>query len=71
MAEVEAKPKLPRRMWFKLVSNGERIKFYFMDDVGGSYLCYAKVLEEVLHNGRLDGYADFVEDSERWKNRGN
>jgi hypothetical protein len=71
MAEVGAKPKLPRRMWFKLASNGERIKFYFVDDLGGSFLCYTKVLEEVLHNGRLEGYADFVEDSEKWKSRGN
>ena len=69
MAEVGGKPRLPKRMWFKLASRGDRIKFYFTDDVGGSYLCYTKVLEEILRCGRVDGYADFVEDSDEWKNR--
>jgi hypothetical protein len=69
MAQVDGKMRVPSRMRFKLASNGERIKFFFVDDVGGSYLCYTKVLEEVLHNGRIEGYADFVEDSEKWKRR--
>ena len=56
-------------MWFKLASNGERVKFYFVEDVGGSYLCYTKVLEEVVHIGRTQGYADFRDDSVEWRRR--
>jgi len=47
----------------------EFIKFFFDEDVGGSYLSYAKPLDEVLRKGRLEGYADFVEDSVNWKQR--
>ena len=46
-----------------------RLKFYFDEDVGGSYLTYANVVEDVLRAGRLDGYANFVEDSPEWKKR--
>ncbi len=67
---VEAQPSpggMPKRMRFKLVSNGERIKFYFDENVGGSFLCYTKVLEDILRRGRLEGYADFVDDRPEWK----
>lgn len=69
MADVGHLAKMPRRLRYKLVSNGERVKLFFEEDVGGSYLTPAKVVDEVLHSGRLEGYADFVEDSAEWRGR--
>lgn len=69
MAEIVNPKKMPKRLKYKLASNGERIKFFFDEDVGGSYLSYTKLLEEVLRHGRLEGYADFVGDSDTWKKR--
>lgn len=66
MAEVRER-RMPKRLKYKLASSGERIKFFFDEDVGGSYLSYSKVVDDVLHRGRLEGYADFVEDSSNWR----
>jgi hypothetical protein len=69
MTEEVAKPKMPKRLFYRLVSNGRRIKFYFSEDVGGSYLSYSDLMEAVQHRGMLEGYADFVEDTAEWKSR--
>ena len=68
MATVADERKMPKRLKYKLIGNG-RLKFYFDEDVGGSYLTYANVVEDVLRAGKADGYADFVEDSPEWKKR--
>jgi hypothetical protein len=62
---------MPKRMYFRLASNGKRLKFYFSDDVGGVYLCPSDIMEAVQHRGMYEGYADFVEDSPEWKSRTN
>lgn len=66
MTEV-ASPKVPKRLYFRLINNGKRIKFYFKEDVGGAYLSYSDLMEAVQHRGMYEGYADFVEDSPEWK----
>lgn len=71
MTEAGAKPTMPKRMYFRLASNGKRLKFYFSEDVGGVYLSYSDLMEAVQHRGMLEGYADFVEDSAEWKARTN
>jgi hypothetical protein len=38
MAEVVDAKKMPKRLRYKLPSNGERIKFFFDEDMGGSYV---------------------------------
>ena len=62
-------PKMPKRMHFRLISNGKRLKFYFSEDVGGVYLCPSDIMEAVQHRGMYEGYADFVEDSPEWRSR--
>lgn len=71
MTEEGAKPKMPKRMYFRLASNGKRLKFYFSEDVGGVYLSYSDLMEAVQHRGMYEGYADFVADSPEWKTRKN
>lgn len=68
MGEV-AQHKMPKRLYFRLIDKGKRLKFYFEDDVGGSYLTYSDLMEAVQHRGWTKGYADFVEDSPEWKSR--
>lgn len=60
---------MPKRMFFRLVSNGKRLKFYFSEDVGGVYLCPSDVIEAVQHTGKYEGYADFILDSPEWRSR--
>lgn len=67
MTESCVKPKMPKRLHFRLINNGKRLKFYFSEDVGGSYLSYSDNMEAVQHRGVQEGYADFVEDSPEWK----
>lgn len=67
MTEDGAKPKMPKRLYFRLINNGKRLKFYFKEDVGGAYLSYSNLMEAVQHRGMYEGYADFVEDSPEWK----
>lgn len=68
MTEDVAKP-MPKRLYYRLINNGKRIKFYFKEDVGGAYLSYSDLMEAVQHKGMYEGYADFVEDSEEWKSK--
>ncbi|HEV2120511.1 MAG TPA: hypothetical protein VGS11_10490 [Candidatus Bathyarchaeia archaeon] len=67
----EGKLKMPKRLYFRLINNGKRLKFYFKEDVGGAYLSYSDLMEAVQHRGMNEGYADFVEDSAEWKTRTN
>lgn len=69
MTEEVAKLKMPKRLYFRLINNGKRLKFYFREDVGGAYLSYSDLMEAVQHRGMTEGYADFVEDSPEWKSR--
>lgn len=69
MTDDGVRPKMPKRMYFRLASSGKRLKFYFPEDVGGVYLSYSDLMEAVQHRGMLEGYADFVEDSAEWKAR--
>jgi hypothetical protein len=69
MTGEAASPKMPRRLYFRLINNGKRLKFYFKEDVGGAYLSYSEPMEAVLHQGMYEGYADFIEDSPEWKKR--
>jgi hypothetical protein len=69
LSDESATPKMPRRLYFRLINNGKRIKFYFKEDVGGAYLSYSDLLEAVQKRGLYEGYADFVEDSPEWKSR--
>jgi hypothetical protein len=54
-------------MGFKLVSNGERIKFYFDSNVGGSFPVSHEGVRGYSTKGKIGGSADFVEDGEKWR----
>jgi uncharacterized protein YigE (DUF2233 family) len=69
LTEEAAQSKMPKRLYFRLINNGKRLKFYFKEDVGGAYLSYSDLMEAVQHRGMYEGYADFVEDSSEWKAR--
>jgi hypothetical protein len=67
LTEEGTKPKMPKRMHFRLASSGKRLKFYFSEDVGGVYPCPSDIIEAVQYKGMYEGYADFDVDSLEWK----